>query len=260
MVNELTNFENDIQVMIKNISYKRWNNPVQAQLKKYKDNINSSNKILVPADKWCNMYKLGKDVYDKLLTENITKINKKWSRRKVNKINYNAKRIAEDVSLEDCVEKIYENEAYITIKDHKKDFPNKILCRLINLSKSDIGRISKQILDKINLKLTSDTKVNQWKNSVSVIEWLNNIWNKDQHRFVVFDIESFCSSFSEDLFNEALIFAKIKVDITNQEMSIIKQSRNTLLFNKNQPWVKKYGNEEFNVPIACFDGAELCAK
>ena len=260
MVNELTNFENDIQVMIKNISYKRWNNPVQAQLKKYKDNINSSNKILVPADKWCNMYKLGKDVYDKLLTENITKINKKWSRTKVNKINYNAKRIAEDVSLEDCVEKIYENEAYITIKDHKKDFPNKILCRLINLSKSDIGRISKQILDKINLKLTSDTKVNQWKNSVSVIEWLNNIWNKDQHRFVVFDIESFCSSISEDLFNEALIFAKIKVDITNQEMSIIKQSRNTLLFNKNQPWVKKYGNEEFDVPIACFDGAELCAK
>ena len=134
------------------------------------------------------------------------------------------------------------------------------MCRLINLSKSDIGRISKQILDKINLKLTSDTKVNQWKNSVSVIEWLNNIWNKDQHRFVVFDIESFCSSISEDLFNEALIFAKIKVDITNQEMSIIKQSRNTLLFNKNQPWVKKYGNEEFDVPIACFDGAELCAK
>ena len=259
MVNELTNFENDIQVMIKNISYKRWNNPVQAQLKKYKDNINSSNKIVVPADKWCNTYKLGKDVYDKLLTENITKINKKWSRTKVNKINYNAKRIAEDVSLEDCVEKIYENEAYITIKDHKKDFPNKILCRLINFSKSDIGRISKQILDKINLKLTSDTKVNQWKNSISVIEWFNNIWSKDQHRFIVFDIKSFCSSISEDLFNEALIFAKIKVDITNQEMSIIKQSRNTL-FNKNQPWVKKYGNEEFDVPIGCFDGAELCAK
>ena len=260
MVNELTNFENDMQVMIKNISYKRWNNPGQAELKKYKDNINSGNKMLVPADKWCNMYKLEKDVYDKLLTENMTKIYKKSSRTKVNKINYNAKRIAEDLSLEDCVEKIYENEAYITIKDHKKNFPNKISCRLINPSKSDIGRISKQILDKINLKLTSDTKVNQWKNSISVIEWFNNIWNKDQHRFVVFDLESFCSSISEDLFNEALIFAKIKVDITNQEMSIIKQSRNTLLFNENQPWVKKYGNEEFDVPIGCFDGAELCAK
>ena len=54
-----------------------------------------------------------------------------------------------------------ENEAYITIKNNKKDFPNKISCRLINPLKSDIGRISKQILDKINLKLILDTKVNQ---------------------------------------------------------------------------------------------------
>ena len=153
---------------------------------------------------------------------------------------------------------MYENEAYITIKDHKEDFPNKISCRLINPSKSDIGKISKQILDKINFKIISETKSNQWKNSTSVIEWFNNIQNKNQHRFVVFDIESFYPSISEDLFNEALSFAKTKVNITDQEMSIITQSRNTLLFNKNQLWVKRSGNEEFDVPMGCFDGAELC--
>ena len=60
------------------------------------------------------------------------------------------------------------------------------------------------------------------------------------------------------MFNEALNFAKTKVDITNQEMSIIMQSRNTLLFNKNQLWVKKSGNEEFDVSMGCFDAAELC--
>ena len=58
--------------------------------------------------------------------ENITKKYKKSSRTKVNKINYNAKRIAEDLSSEDRVEKMYENETYITIKDDKKDFSNKI--------------------------------------------------------------------------------------------------------------------------------------
>ena len=204
------------------------------------------------------MYKFEKGDYDKLLTENITKKYKKSSRTKVNKINYNAKRIAEDLSREDRVEKMYENETYITIKDDKKDFSNKISCRLINPSKSDIGRIRKQILDKINLKLISDTKVNQWENSASVIEWFNNITNKDQHRFVVFDIESFYPSISEDLFNEALNFSNMKIDIINQEMSIIMHSRNTLLFNKNQLWVKKSGNEEFDVPVGCFDGAELC--
>ena len=41
-------------------------------------------------------------------------------------------------------------------------------------------------------------------------------------------------------------------------MSIVMQPRNTLLFNKNHPWVKKSGNEEFDVPIICFDGPELC--
>ena len=81
------------------------------------------------------------------------------------------------------------------------------MCRLINPSKSDIGRISKQVIDKINLKLISDIKVNQWKNSTSVFKWFNNIPNKDQHKFLVFDIESFYPSMSEDLFNEALHFA-----------------------------------------------------
>ena len=41
-------------------------------------------------------------------------------------------------------------EAYITIKDHNKDFSLKIYCHLINPSKSSIDNISKVILDKIN--------------------------------------------------------------------------------------------------------------
>ena len=44
-------------------------------------------------------------------------------------------------------------ESYITIKDHKDDFSHKISCRLINPSESDIGKISKVIIDKINTKL-----------------------------------------------------------------------------------------------------------
>ena len=95
------------------------------QLKIDIGNIKSSSKIFVPADKSRNIYKL-----DKLLTETITKTYKKSSRTKVNKMNYNAKIIAEDLPFENRVEKMHENEAYITIKDHNKDFPNKISCRL----------------------------------------------------------------------------------------------------------------------------------
>ena len=35
------------------------------------------------------------------------------------------------------------------------------------------------------------------------------------------------------------------------------QSRKTLLFQNSEPWVKKLGNENFEVPMCCCDGAEL---
>ena len=36
------------------------------------------------------------------------------------------------------------------------------------------------------------------------------------------------------------------------------QSRKTLLFNNNELWVKKTGEENFDVPMGCYDGAEVC--
>ena len=74
-----------------------------------------------------------------------------------------------------------ESECYITVKDHKKDFSHKISCRLINPSKSDIGKLSKIILDKINSDVLSSVQVNQWKNSQAVVEWFKNIQNKKMH-------------------------------------------------------------------------------
>ena len=84
-----------------------------------------------------------------------------------------------------------ETEAYITIKDHKEIFPNKIPCRLINPSKSCVGKISKVILDKINNRIQKETSADQWKGTSSVIEWFVNIKEKERSSFMVFDIESF---------------------------------------------------------------------
>ena len=36
------------------------------------------------------------------------------------------------------------------------------------------------------------------------------------------------------------------------------QARRTLLLNNGKPWVKKIGNEEFEVPLGCFEGDEIC--
>ena len=74
---------------------------------------------------------------------------------------------------------------------------------------------------------------------------------------MVFDTESFYSSITEHLFTNAIQFAKQITEISDHDMSLINQSRKTLLFNEKIPWVKKDGSEDFDVPMGCFDRAEV---
>ena len=175
IVHELENFENELLFLIKNIQFRKVNNNFQSQLNEGIKQIKGDSKIFVPADKSRNIYKMDKETYEKLLHENITKTYKKTGKKRVRAINVDAKKIATHLELEDRIEKMQESECYITVKDHKEDFPHKISCRLINPSKSDIRRLSKIILDKINSDVLSSVQVNQWKNSQAVVEWFKNI-------------------------------------------------------------------------------------
>ena len=60
------------------------------------------------------------------------------------------------------------------------------------------------------------------------------------------------------LISSAIQFTKESNDISDYNLSVINQAQKTLLFHENTPWVKKEGNEDFDVPIGCFDGAEVC--
>ena len=40
--------------------------------------------------------------------------------------------------------------------------------------------------------------------------------------------------------------------------SLLLNTRKTLLFNNNQPWQKKSGDPDFDVPMGCYDRAEVC--
>ena len=82
--------------------------------------------------------------------KNVTKTYKKCNTNKSNSINFKAKQIASKLKIDDCVQKLDENEPYVTIKDHMEGFPGKLSCRLINFSRTDIAKISKQILDRVN--------------------------------------------------------------------------------------------------------------
>ena len=46
-------------------------------------------------------------------------------------------------------------------KDHKLNFDNNAKCRLMNPAKSEVGKISKVLLDKINNEVRCKTNLNQ---------------------------------------------------------------------------------------------------
>ena len=92
----------------------------------------------------------------------------------------------------------------------------------------------------------------------SVIEWYRNIKRKGQWFFVVFHIESFYPSILTKLFDEAISFAKLHYDFISDELEIMMHSRKTLLFWQNSTWVKKEGDEDFDIPMGCYDDAEIC--
>ena len=54
-----------------------------------------------------------------------------------------------------------------------------------------------------------------------------------------FDVENFYPSISIDLFTDAISYAKAITNIDGDQLSVIMQSRKTLLFSNNEPWVKK---------------------
>ena len=90
------------------------------------------------------------------------------------------------------------------LKDHKENFQSTLLCRLINPAKSEMGVVSKKILNNIINNVRSKTDVNLWKNSGSVIEWFRGLEENGKHTFISFDIVEFYPSISEDLLKAAL--------------------------------------------------------
>ena len=196
--------------------------------------------------------------YKKHVTACITSDYKKADYSNVDSINLASKNIPKSLELDDRMEVLQQSEAYLTVKDHKVDFHARPSFRLINTSKTDVGRVSKIMLDEINSSLLAATNVNQWKNTKSVISWFEGIRSKRNSTFFQFDVESFYTSITIELFSKAFEFAAQHVNIPEHYKSVIMHARRTLLFSDETPWTKKNNTSDFDVPMGSFDGAEVC--
>ena len=255
---ELKAFEEDVLKIIENIKFRDTKNNFQETLASDLKKINTSENMFVFADKTRNIYETSLETYNKLLHDNITKTYKRGSEDNISEINSELKHIADNLSIGNRIECMKKREAFISLKDHKENFENNPKCRLINPAKSDSGKISKLILDKINTQLRTFLNVNQWRNTQNVIDWFGNIEEKSRHSFISFDIIDFYPSISENLLDQALSWASNLASISNEDISIIKHARKSLLFSNGKPWTKNNSSNLFDVTMGSYDGAEIC--
>ena len=148
-------------------------------------------------------------------------------------IDRETKAIAQSLKLNDVIEQFIKREAFVTIKDHKPNFPNNPKCRLINSPKPEIGIISKIRLDKINSIIRSNTEFNQERNTSAVISWFKDLPNKSACRFVKLNVVVFYPSIGNDLFLKAINVAKGYTIIEPATIDLILHSRNLLLFDSS---------------------------
>ena len=201
-IKELDEFEGKIFNLIQNVKFRKYHNEFQNNLERDLTNLRTDDKLMVAADKTTNFYRLDTPSYNKLLDTAITKAYKKATSNTTTKIISEEKKIAEKLGLDDRIDSLATKDSFITLKDHKPNFHNNPTCRLINPSKSEIGIISKKILQRINSQILKYTNLNQWKNTDSVITWFKNMPNKSTRSFITFDVVDFYPSISEELLNE----------------------------------------------------------
>ena len=250
-------FEDELYTMIRDIEFTNRRDHFQSQLRNDVRDIRSSENVLVFADKSTNLYETDKEQYSKLLRDNITRTYMKADRDIKSDIDSEARELAVKLDLSDKMERFAERPAFVTLKDHKDDFRENPKCRLINPAKSEMGYVSKAMLEKIVASVRESTKLNQWRNTATVIEWFKNIECKKQHRFIKFDICEFYPSITESLLDKAIEFARASTDIPDSVIDIVKHSRKSLLFSNSEAWIKKDGNL-FDVTMGSYDGAEVC--
>jgi hypothetical protein len=103
-----------------------------------------------------------------LIEKSITSDYRKAPADTVARIDEQAVPMVNRLTLDGRVEKFDTSGAFVLLKDHKPNFSTNLPCRLINPAKSDIGKISKILLETINTDLHAKTGLNQWKSTGDV--------------------------------------------------------------------------------------------
>ena len=114
-MNEMKNFESELADMIKDIKFQMVNSRFQQKLRDDVQRIQNSTETFVSADKTQNFYKISKENHHRILRDNVTKTYKKSRPDLPEKINADAKKLATHYKVADKIDKIDQQQCFLTI-------------------------------------------------------------------------------------------------------------------------------------------------
>lgn len=214
--------------------------------------------LLVSSDKTANIYKVTPSLYFKLIRDEIHRSYKIVNSTMLNRLNSEHFHALRALRLLDKTEPYRPREPRITLKDHKPDFGDKYQVRLICPSKSDVGIVSKKLLDNIIPTLADRMRgVCLWNNTLDALNWFNDLRDKRRSKFIQFDIENYYNSIDQDLLDNALAYATTYTAMTFDEAAVVKLARKTLISFNGQLWARKDTQDGFDVTMGSSDSAQV---
>ena len=93
----------------------------------------------------------------------------------------------------------------------------------------------------------------------TVFKWFKAIENKNSYKFCLFDIKDFYPSIKASLLLDAINFACKHTRILKKDFDCIQHARRSLLFDNEEPWVKKQ-EENFDITMGAYDGKKYNNK
>ena len=206
-VEELKEFSSEVTRLIDETRWrKHYTNPVQQNLRAtLRDIQNKDDKMFVKSDKGASFYLMKPEDYGGLLRNSVTSLYRKTSLDEVNDTLKADKKIAEELELEDRIMVSTPREAFGLLKDGKDDFRENPTIRLINPTKPELGRVSKKLVEDLVTEIKEKTKLCQWKNTLSCLQWFDKIQDKDKQTFMKLDINNYYESISKALLDETFV-------------------------------------------------------
>ena len=204
---ELKEFENDLIGLVASVEMRTVTNELQSKMRRDLEEIRRmETEVIVASDKTANFYCIPVEKYMSYLGKEIRRDYRRVDEDVVEDINREAAIIANRLDLDDRIEGMALKQSFISIKDHKETFPAKLDFRLISPAKTNIGRVSKRILDRVNSEVREKTGLNQWKSTKEVVKWFKGLQEKNSYVWLKFNIQSFYPSITKDLLLRTLDF------------------------------------------------------